>query len=105
LMSNYGHRSVHMLKLMMKLADHGCMRPFAKYSSGKFPDKQADVKSIFTGNKFSTEVIEFVQNVNNHSTEVQHSLLNGNQQPLIDAYTLLDNFVAEFREMQNNYNL
>lgn len=104
LANNYGPRSIHMLKLMMKLADHGCMRPLAKYTTGFYPDKKDAVKSIYIDNIFASEVIDFVTDMDNNIKNIQESLLQGNQKPLTEAYLLLDHFAKEFREKQKIHN-
>src|SRR5437899_8891173 len=37
----YGHRAHYMLSLMVKLADHGCLRPLQQLASNSYPENRA----------------------------------------------------------------
>ena len=95
-LNSFGQRAVHLLRLMMKLADHGCMRPYIQLKKGEYPKKKQDVCEFFNDGGLPLEIINIVDDMNAYYDANLLALKQGNTQPVIDGFALLNKFVAEF---------
>ncbi|MBN8827878.1 MAG: nucleotidyltransferase domain-containing protein [Sphingobacteriia bacterium] len=93
---NFGPRAIHLLKLMMKLADHGCMRLLINYYKKEFPQNKEEVKAFFKEELLANKVIDFVININDEADKIKASLLNGNNSLITENYQLLISFAKDF---------
>lgn len=103
LVENYGPRSVELINLMMKLADHGCMRLLIYYLSSTFPDIKEEVKHFFKDSVHAYSVINAVINMNELKTELKRLLLRGATELIVGKYNLLLSFAEEFQEKLKRY--
>lgn len=102
ILNTYGERAVHLLRLMMKLADHGCMRPYINLKSGQYPSKKEIVAKYFENIEVASEVLNYLNNLNNNYEDSVNSCVEGNHEPIINGFTLLNRFSLEFTNFVDN---
>ncbi|WP_445497273.1 nucleotidyltransferase domain-containing protein [Photorhabdus sp. SF281] len=87
----YGHRAHYMLGLMMKLTDHGCLRPLQTLKSGFYPTKKTQVLEYYRDNEILTDIIKYTQNLKEYDNTLKQKLLIGSRTELENLfYSLLD---------------
>lgn len=87
----YGHRAHYMLGLMMKLTDHGCLRPLQILKSGFYPTKKTQVLEYYRDNEILTNIIKYTQNLKECENTLKQKLLIGSREELENLfYSLLD---------------
>lgn len=95
IIGNYGVRAHYVLKLMLKLADHGCLRLIIKYVTGSYPNQKEEVKEFFKDNARATSIINYLLDINDQEKNIKNSLLSGNTSELINRYIELNEFGIE----------
>lgn len=80
-----------MLGLMMKLTDHGCLRPLQILKSGFYPTKKTQVLEYYRDNEIFTDIIKYTQNLKESENTLKQKLLIGSRAELENLfYSLLD---------------
>ncbi|MDE9541024.1 nucleotidyltransferase domain-containing protein [Xenorhabdus bovienii] len=87
----YGSRAHYMLGLMMKLADHGCLRPLQTLESGIYPTKKTQVLEYYKNNEIIITVVKYTQNFKENENTLKKKLLSGFRVELENLFFLLLN--------------
>lgn len=89
---NAGPRSLKLLKLMAKLADHGVLRLIMQYTQGQYPEKKEAVYAYFKSSKLAEFIMQFLLNVNERHVDISRSVQQGDAKPLFNFYQHLNSF-------------
>jgi predicted nucleotidyltransferase len=90
--AQYGPRAHYMLSLMMKLADHGCLRPMKKLEMGIYEKKKESIKIYFSDQPEFSTILDYVSNLSDNEKEIQKYLLQGDSSKIEYKFKNLLNF-------------
>jgi len=85
----YGPRAHYVLSLMMKLADHGCLRLLKKIETRVYAEKKALLRIYFSDQPLITMVLDYAMNLSNREEKMRHALLRGERSQIENAFTQL----------------
>lgn len=93
LLESYGPRAPYMLKLMMKLSDHGYMRLKIMLETDSFPNKKEAVRQFFKNDTNATLIMEYLLDIPHIDKKISVAVQNGDYEPIKAQYHLLLQFV------------
>lgn len=102
---SYGPRSLHLLKLMTKLADHGVLRLIYQIHEGHYPNKKQTVKVYFQNIPEANAIMMTLLDINNIMDGLTTEVLSGQYESLTNLYKQLDTFSAQILAKAPHFNL
>ncbi|MCW2479098.1 nucleotidyltransferase domain-containing protein [Candidatus Symbiopectobacterium sp. NZEC135] len=88
----YGQRAHYQLSLMVKLADHGCLRPLQQWQSLHYPTNRAEAITYFSSCEFASALLEHAARLTTEEEALRTQLMAGNRQGLTQHWLRLNTF-------------
>ncbi|WP_354687416.1 nucleotidyltransferase domain-containing protein [Cupriavidus necator] len=99
----YGHRAHYMLSLMVKLADHGCLRPLQQLESHHYPENRTAAIAYFSGEEQASALLHHASRLNDEETYLRGRLLKGEHDSMEQHWFKLDDFATEVEKKACRY--
>ncbi|MFT8212152.1 MAG: nucleotidyltransferase domain-containing protein [Symbiopectobacterium sp.] len=88
----YGQRAHYVLSLMVKLADHGCLRPLQQLQSHHYPTNRDEAIAYFSGCEFAAPLLEHASRLTIEEETLCIELMAGKHQRLTQHWLRLNTF-------------
>ncbi|UDM50928.1 nucleotidyltransferase domain-containing protein [Cupriavidus sp. MP-37] len=99
----YGQRSHYMLSLMVKLADHGCLRPLQQLESGHYPENRSAAIAYFSGEEQASALLHYASRLNEEEARLRECLLKGKRDCMGRHWFKLDDFATAVEKKARRY--
>ena len=86
---SYGQRAHYIAAIMVKLIDHGCLRPLQKLQTGSYPPSRAAVRQCFPGVAPYLKVLSFIDNLESNEQTLKEALFKGDVTPIEQLFYAL----------------
>ncbi|QZN95766.1 nucleotidyltransferase domain-containing protein [Symbiopectobacterium purcellii] len=95
----YGQRAHYQLSLMVKLADHGCLRPLQQWQSLHYPAHRNEAIDYFSDCGFASSLLEHASQLAQEEETLRIQLMAGNRQALTRHWLTLNDFAHHIENM------
>ncbi|WP_286673678.1 nucleotidyltransferase domain-containing protein [Candidatus Symbiopectobacterium sp. PLON1] len=95
----YGQRAHYQLSLMVKLADHGCLRPLQQWQSLHYPANRNEAIAYFSDCGFASSLLEHASRLTQEEEALRIQLMAGNRQALTRQWLTLNTFAQRIENL------
>lgn len=95
----YGQRAHYQLSLMVKLADHGCLRALQQWQSLHYPIHRNEAVDYFSDCDFASSLLEHASQLAQEEETLCIQLMAGNRQALTQHWLTLNAFARRIENM------
>lgn len=99
----YGQRAHYLLSQMIKLADHGCLRPLQQLQSHHYPENRAEVIAYFSGCELASALLNHATQLTAEEEVLRVQLMAGKHQVLTQQWLRLNTFANHIENTVRQY--